>query len=707
MAVLTARQPIYADLDPKSIPVTPALPPDDPALQLVLKDLNTAEYYLLAKGMTVEWDKDDRLYLFRMPQAFWEGSSVPRSSLGMPLIMEHIESIMPQVMNALFNDDPPFDCNPMPKTSMAACRASKEILNYQLDQMGFREETRVGLKEAMQYGTAVWKLSWDQHDEKRYEWVRGGPQEVKKTDAGPVLLPTEDSKKVRRVKIVDKINMPKVESIHIRHFIPDPSLRRQDIRKAKYGIHRSYPTLDDLEKLRGKHGYDLLPPKEDLIQLFYPPKEQPERSLLEGRSTTSVLNTGVSSLDINMEFKAMPRWQMASSDPNLQPLEVLEYWTPEKCIAVLNRKLVIKNDVNTFGFLPFLSVNYIDVLDSFYGIGIAKLLGGEQRLQQGVINSRLDDLALRLSGTFIRKRGANTPTQQVRLRPGGIIDSDDEKGIQMIQYPPAITDAFEEVAQSDARAQRRTGANEFVTQGSAPGTGQIGRTSAGVQTLAAGVGARIGYFVDNVANLFFVPALEAFHEMNKMWLSEEQISEILTAKMKGDYKGDPLDVKNARLQFKMLAGAKMRSRQQWMGQFPTLTQFLMSPQVQDHLSDQGMKLDVAEIVQKWFDTTETPGRQSIIVPLTDEDKKRIAAKNEMAQQMSAQSQKHQHTLEEIEAKGESQSGTAIIKILAKHLDPETLQAALDSSRQHQQATRGLDIDQQVADQPPPPAAGGQ
>src|SRR5579859_297086 len=102
MAILAANQAVYRDLDTREVAPTPEIPAIDPALQIVLKDLNLAEYYLLAKGMSVEWDKDDRLYLFRMPQAFWEGSSVPRSSLGMPLILEHIESLMPQVMNALF-----------------------------------------------------------------------------------------------------------------------------------------------------------------------------------------------------------------------------------------------------------------------------------------------------------------------------------------------------------------------------------------------------------------------------------------------------------------------------------------------------------------------------------------------------------------------------------------------------------------------------
>ncbi len=669
--ILNAPTEVYKDLEPQEIPVYPQLPEDLAALKLVLKDLNLAEYYLLAKGMTVEWDKDDRLYLFRMPQVFWEGSSVPRSSLGMPLIMEHIESIMPQVMNALFNDDPPFECDPLPKTSAEACRASKHVLAYQLDEMGFREETRKFVKENLQYGTGYGKLGWKKKKTTRMVWKREEPPQVQSSGAGPVTIPTKKSRKLKYVPEEIETNGPTIESIHIRYGVPDPSLRGSDIRKAKYFIHRTYPTLVDLEELRDAPDY-FLPPSEDLLALFFPPKEMPERSLLEGRSTTSVLNTGVSSLDINMEFRSMPRWQMPSADPNLQPLECIEYWTPTKCIVVLNRKLVIKNARNPFGFVPFLSCNYIDVPDSFYGVGVAKLLGGEQRLQQGVINTRLDDLALRLSGTFIRKRGANTPTQQVRLRPGGIIDSDDEKGIQMIQYPPAIADAFEEVAQSDMRAQRRTGANEMVTQGTMPRKGQVGRTASGVQTLSAGVGARLGYFVDFIANLYFIPALEAFHLMNGMWLDEESIDDILTVKLGQEYKGDALDVKNARLKFRMLAGSKMRARQQLSQSLPMMTQFLMAPPIQDALSDQGKKLDLVEITQLWFDVMEVPGRQSIIVDLTDEDKKRIAAKNEFMQQQSMEAQKHRNAMAQIEEKGITQAGTNVIKNLAGHIAPEQM-----------------------------------
>src|SRR5215468_3877501 len=113
MALLDTPINMALEIKPEQVPLDPKQKPaDEIAVALVLKDLNVAEYYLLAKGMTVEWDRDDRLYLFRMPQAFWEGSSVPRSSLGMPLILEHIESLMPQVMNALFSDNPPFSASP-------------------------------------------------------------------------------------------------------------------------------------------------------------------------------------------------------------------------------------------------------------------------------------------------------------------------------------------------------------------------------------------------------------------------------------------------------------------------------------------------------------------------------------------------------------------------------------------------------------------
>src|ERR1700679_896203 len=99
MALIESSISFSKEFRAADFPLPPQLPENEFAKELVLKDLNRAEDYLLAKGMSGEGDADDRLYLFRVPQGFWEGSSGPRASLGVPLIYEHIESLMPQVMS--------------------------------------------------------------------------------------------------------------------------------------------------------------------------------------------------------------------------------------------------------------------------------------------------------------------------------------------------------------------------------------------------------------------------------------------------------------------------------------------------------------------------------------------------------------------------------------------------------------------------------
>jgi hypothetical protein len=686
---------------PEEIPLPPLLPEDDAALKLVLRDTHRAEYYLLSKGTTVDFDRDDRLVLFRMPQAFWENSSVPRSSLGIPLTLEHIESLLPQYMSALFSDDPPFSCDPRPKTSIDACKAVRQLISKQLKDMMFKEEVRLGLKEALTYGMGVWKAGWRRKKKFRRVYKYAGAPEVASIGQGVTITrPTKKSRKVLEELEEYEVNTPYLEKVHIRHVIVDPSLRVPDIRKAKFVIHRTYATLIELEELRDQPGYKL-PSSEYLKSLFEPPKESPERSILEGRSTTSVLNTGVSSLDINMEFKAMPRWQDASEDPNLQPLELLEYTTEGRCIVVLNRKMVLKNDVNEFGLINWFSVPPIDVLDSWYGIGIVKLLAGEQRLQQGVINSRLDDLALRLSGTFLRKRGANTPTQQLRLRPGGIIDSDDEKGVQMIQYPPAIADAFTEVEASDNRAQRRSGANEIVTQGTLTQPSSITRSATGVQTLAAGVGARSAYFIDFVVMLVIVPFLEFVHEMNCRWLPIEEIEKILDEELAEEFKGDAIELRNANVKFKLEAGTKLRAKAAMMNLAEPLMQFFSQAPVLESLQDQGKKFNFAKFAQQVLDSVDWPGEQEIVTDQTDQDKAILKQKSDQAQQQSLINQKHQATMEEIEQKGISQSGTHVIKALVEELAarPEDKIELLKALSSHALTTRQQDIDQQANQQP--------
>jgi hypothetical protein len=657
------------------VPLAPQLPENDIVKELVLKDLNRGEYYLLAKGMSVEWDADDRLYLFRVPQGFWEGSSVPRASLGVPLIYEHIESLMPQVMSALFADSPPFEAIARPKVKQNAARASKEIITYQLDQMKFREELRKCAKEMLVYGTCYMRLGWRRYQKTVFKRVRKGTPNVQLVNQMPVKSYEKGDGKWKMKSEQVWVNEPYCESVHVRYIIPDPKLRCPDVRKSGFLCHREYMGVEQLEKNFRHIPGNMLPPINVLKSYFEQPKEAPERSMLEGRSTTSVMNTGISSLDLNMEFKAMPRYQEATSDPNRQELEVVEYWTETQHYVLLNRKIVIINEKNTFGEIPYRSCCFTDVLDSFFGIGIARLLKGEQRLQQGVINGRLDDLSIRLSGNFIRKRGSNTPAQQLRLRPGGIIDTDDENGIKMIEYPPALADAFTEVEASDSRAQRRSGANELITQGGQQGPSSITRTATGMNALSAGVGARLGYLIDFISDLIFVPALEFFQECNSKWLDEETINAILTDELAHDYDGDMLDVVNAKLKFKMLASAKAKARQALAQNMTPMLQIFQQQPVIEAMQAQNLVVDWVEVAQAVADISEIAGTQKWVRPMTPQEQQALAKKNEFAQQVQTKQLEHQQNLESIAATGQSQTKTALAKIVTQGIVDEMIAGA--------------------------------
>jgi hypothetical protein len=198
------------------------------------KDLNRAEYYLLAKGMSVEWDADDRLYLFRVPQGFWEGSSVPRASLGVPLIYEHIESLMPQVMSALFADDPPFEIVTRPKHEAGRGeRPAKELINYQLDKMGFREELRKCIKELMVYGTCYMRLGWRHVQEADPQARPPGQSESHNCQQPAREVLRQGRWQVGMKTEMVEVNEPFCESFTSGTCIPDPKLRCPDVQDQK------------------------------------------------------------------------------------------------------------------------------------------------------------------------------------------------------------------------------------------------------------------------------------------------------------------------------------------------------------------------------------------------------------------------------------------------------------------------------------------
>ncbi len=646
---------------------------DKTALKLVIQNLSTAEQFVQSKGYQFEWNHAETLYLAQVPMVPWEGTNIPRSHLGMPLVYEHMESILPQVMLGLFADKQPFKLDPRPGTTEAAALANEAILNWELKvcaTQGFREEFRLLAKSALQYGQGIGKWGWCSYTRKRRQWRRKEQPEVIDTGSGTTAtLPSangEDDYEI--VEFDEEINHPTFENINVRHILVDPSCRTSDIRQAGYVIHRIYVDAEWLDQRRDEEGYNI-PTREQLRQIFTQPTETPYGSPLE---------TQGDEFGPQQRKKAAPRSLATNADPLAQPMELLEYWDNDYVYTVLQRKLVIRNQINEWGKIPFVSGTFTDILDSFWGLGIAHVIGNEQRLQQGVINAFLDGLSLDLQGVFVRKRGLNTPTQNIRMRPGAIFDADgDGTGLKLLERQQMGAETMAVLGSSDARSARRTAASEISVQGAMPAEGRsITRTAAGVNAMTGGSGARLQYLIEHLAGQVMIPVLEAFHEMNTIKLKPSQVRKILSENMQENYKGDVYAVMNGSYDFDYLAAARLQQKKQALQSIPILSQILLTDPVFDHLTKIGKKIDIMALLNRLFEMMGLSGMDEIIVNMTDEDKQAMA--EQMQQQLAmAQQQENIKTnskMSVLEANNDARVGRDLIR---------------EALRQHEKGTLGL------------------
>jgi hypothetical protein len=630
------------------------IPEDLTALRLVVGDMKKAEAW--ANMFMWRFNRYDDLYLFRVPMAFWEGTTVPRAHLGVPLVYEHIESLLPQVINTLFLQLPPFMSRPRPGTSMQVARANDGVLGWELEQTFFREQIRLLAKSALLYGTGIGKWGWltETKSKVRVRRVKEPPSIADPITGRLQQVETPDTDDLEVVVEDEVINRPTFEALDLRHVFVDPGLRLPDVRKAKYVIHQAYMTIRQLDALRDVEGYDI-PDQRRLVSFFFPPKEEAIHSLASQ-------TTGGSLASFTKEFEPAKVEEDTSVNPLEHPLEVLEYWSKDRIVTVLQRKLVLRSERNEFNVIPFVSTVYSDVPNQFYGIGVTQLIGPEQRLQQGVINARLDDLSLMLNGMFIRVRGANTPTQQIRVRPGGVIDSDSKDGVTPIDRKPAVPESFAEIDASDKRAQRRTGANELVVQGTIPSSGStFGRTATGINALSAGAGTRIQYFIENLADQVYVPVLRAFTEMNRTRLMPSQIQRVLSEELAIQYEGDALDILNGRFEFEILAAGKLQARSSMAQSLPLLFQFITNEPVIAALAEQGRKVNFAELVNMVFDVSGWPNKTDVIVAMTPQEQQRRLMNNPAVAAQALAAQKSEQKSREAEQKLEGQAGRDILK----------------------------------------------
>jgi hypothetical protein len=428
---------------------------DDIAIALVVQNTKRAEAFLTTRLWLSEWRVSKGLYEAPVRQEYWRDTLVPRASNSFPLCAQHVRAVLDQTMPAVFPEAVPFAIDPNQGASWQVARGWEEVLAYQLKQSNFKSEIRLLIKDTEVFGVGIGKWGWMHKTKSREVYQRAvQPQKMMNQKGQYVNVHTDESDDLDVVDVEEVISRPFFKRCEINHILVDPSLRTPDIRQAKYVIHRDFLTLRDLNDMRDD-GWNI-PSEADLKQLAVPPEETAPGTPLESEAQGYPAQG----------HRPLPRYIDSSEDPLDHKLEVLEYWTNESFIMVLQRKKLICSEKNPFGCLPFVNAFWDDIPGSFYAFGIPRRIGGVQTHIQGLRNLRLDDIHLNLQQVWLAKIGTEIAAQPIKAYPGAVFKVDNTKDslVPLIKVP-ILGVAYHEEDVLISYAERTSGANPITVQG--------------------------------------------------------------------------------------------------------------------------------------------------------------------------------------------------------------------------------------------------
>ena len=648
---------------------------NDFALKVVKRDFELAENYLIANHYH-RWTNAFQLYVGWVRSRNWDGTRIPRSALSVFLIFEQIESLLPRYMSTVFGDSPWAEAEPMPGTTAEDARIARDFILDQFDETKGRSHIRRAFKSALLNGNGIIEGGWKYSRQEKLKWVPGFKPQFRNvvTPFGTFRIPDGLKRTVKKTKVKEEINAPFIKYVSLKDFFIDPNTESPSVQDARFAGKRALLSIDEILAFKDQDGFTI-PVKDTLLEM------------VRSKSTSQA----DSSKSDQASFRG-ESWNPAidtSKDPASGRLEVVSYYTKERLVWMLNREMTIFNDVNKYEEIPFYNVFYTDVLDRFYGLSVSDVVEGDQRLIKGILDARIDELSLGIHRTRIKKRGGNTPAYQFRVRPGAVLEEDEQGDIRTEDVPNITQQAFQEVTAAQSRTQRTVGLVDAITGNNPSGGNAALRTAAGVNRVGGGADMRHLYLIENAEFEFIEPILNFFLKMDQRFLDPNK-SIIFKGQKKESQEADPLQVMNAELKFKMRASARQRSKANLSQFFPLMLETFMNPGILELLAkQQGKTIDIEEIGNIFFDMADYRPRGGIFRDMTEEEKQQqgqppveeLIRKQMQDDRLKVQSSNQQ---KQLEAKSSDQDAKSNIDLL--------MELIKDFGQQKQLSAKSQDLD---------------
>ena len=598
---------------------------DEAALSIVVQDYERASAWLEDRRWPLNWSESDILYQSPRSLSVFEGSTVTRANVSRFTVAKQVNSLAPAIAGAIFfNDATPFEIRPRPNTHADTARAWSELVSELLDEINFKQELSYGIQGMTNQGTVIFKGGWETVTEIETHYIRKkAPPKVDMPFGKPLTVFTEESDEFEAVDIEVTRNRPTFEKCELGTVFVDPKWKSPNqLWKAKWIVHEMYLDYDDLTKLRDNPDYDI-PPDDVLRAIFLEDAEQTDGISATEQAMTA--NTSVHHAE-RQDFD----W---SEDPLKKPMQVLEWWDKRQVRVALQKKVVIRNGPHKLGEKPFWSANYWDIDNAGYGMGVGRIAGADQRVEQGMLNALLDILAFAVQPEYAVARGANVPTQDQRRRLGGIrmVDGmDASKAIALVAQPQVPPDAWRAIQSVVASSEGATGADQASVQGSIPGKGSsIVRSGTGAGIVGNASSTRLQMPVERVIDGVFLPFLDFVYRMTKERMPISEIRDVLAERTE-DLVVDFQEFMDARVKLDTLAGTRLAAKNKMAQALPFLLEVFGNQALVQQLSQTGWKVNAMELVNMVLEMSEWKNKRDLVVMMTPQEQQSMQQNNNPA-----------------------------------------------------------------------------
>jgi hypothetical protein len=643
---------------------------DDQALSIVLRDFSNADSFRL-QNHDWRWRNADQTYLAFTQTKYWEGTQIPRASLQVHLALQQIESLLPQVISAIFQGELDLECLPSrPGTTIEQALMFKQLIQYQLKNLdgsvnkfnSLRSIFQQVYKSTLIYGNGVAEFGWEEALIKTQLWMRKqGPEMADSNVLGmKARVPTGRMIDfLEQQEVPRRISQPVLRFIDLRDFYIDPNCSSPNPQDAQFTVKRRLVSVGDMQKLRGMQGMKI-PDDAELMQLansnFYSMGDMTKQTTESYRGGNWVPT------------------QDQSVDPQNARMELLCYTTPSRAVWVISRKKAIYNTSNEYNVHPYLSACYADVPGRFYGQGICDILDSNQAAAIAILNARIDELNLILHAPIVKKRGMVFGRGQLRMRPGAVWDADKPlEDVTRLQMGNVTQQAFIELDQLDQRSQKDTGVTDLASLGTpTSGGNSANRTATGINTQTAATSTRVHYQVTLTEDGFFQPLLQIMAGLNKKFIDPQVLISIVGPAGQ-ELQFDPINILNADVDWNLNAGSRMKARAGLQnGGMMVLSQYIMNPQLTQQMAEQQMTVpDVKSLTQLFCDTYNVPFT-ALFRPMTPQEQQAMQQRAQMPMQekLAVQGQRLQAQQGMHSESNETKLIAALVKLIE---DPEIKQ----------------------------------